>query len=197
MSGSSLDGIDLAYCIFHIDPFDEKIIPHWKFIAGKTYPYSIDFKLKLKDLRNGSAMDLAMMNARFGEFSGEKVLEFLKHNPPLHPDMISSHGHTVFHYPSQSMTFQIGSGASLAAITGIPAVCDFRQGDVALGGQGAPLSILADQRLFPGHTYYLNLGGIANISLVQEDHLAAYDLFGFNQVFNGLSKQAGFEMDED
>ncbi|MEM9921169.1 MAG: anhydro-N-acetylmuramic acid kinase, partial [Bacteroidota bacterium] len=107
-----------------------------------------------------------------------------------------SHGHTVFHHPESQMTAQIGDGAAIAAVTGMQVVSDFRTQDLAKGGQGAPLAPLADRYLFPGYDFYLNLGGIANISSNTGSSFVAFDIGAANQLFNALAQRAGQAFDE-
>jgi anhydro-N-acetylmuramic acid kinase len=92
---------------------------------------------------------------------------------------------------------QIGDGAALAAATGCTVVADFRAADIALGGQGAPLAPMADKMLFPGHDFYLNLGGIANITCNAQGRFVAFDITGANQVLNSLAQELGYGFDEN
>ena len=112
-------------------------------------------------------------------------------------DFVASHGHTIFHEPENGYSCQIGAGAPLTAHAGIPAIVDFRSGDIALGGQGAPLAPLADNYLFPDHHYFLNLGGIANLSVSNSTHVAAYDICGCNQILNFYARHHGEPYDDN
>ena len=106
----------------------------------------------------------------------------------VRPDFIASHGQTVFHQPSLRFTGQIGSGAGIAAVTGIDTICDFRTTDVALGGQGAPLVPVGDRALFGEYSYCLNLGGFSNISFDAGDKRFAYDISPVNYVLNEYAR---------
>ncbi|MBK6829804.1 MAG: anhydro-N-acetylmuramic acid kinase [Flavobacteriales bacterium] len=157
MSGSSLDGVDLALCTF------EKTRAGWSFAIteAKTLPYPAQLRTRLLSVMKGSAIDLARLDVELGAFIGRACKAFAGERV----DLIASHGHTIFHLPQEGLTTQIGSGAEIAATAGITTVCDFRTKDVALGGQGAPLVPLGEQLLFPDHQVFINLGGICNISL--------------------------------
>ena len=191
MSGTSLDGVDLAYCEF-------TRTERWEFklLHAKTISYDKKWKKALGEIQNGSASDLAELNCSYGNYLGELVKDFcLEKN--LLPDFISSHGHTVFHQPDHGMTYQIGSGANLAARVGLPVVCDFRTQDVALGGQGAPLVPVGDRLLFSEFDFCLNLGGIANISYDENNKRIAYDVCECNLVLNYFSGMLGKDFDEN
>ncbi len=112
--------------------------------------------------------------------------------------MIASHGHTVFHMPEQQLNFQLGDGATIAAVTGINTVNDFRTLDVALNGQGAPLVPIGDYFLFRKYDSCINLGGFANISFENSDKKQiAYDISPVNIVLNELAQTTGVEYDKD
>jgi anhydro-N-acetylmuramic acid kinase len=111
--------------------------------------------------------------------------------------LVASHGHTVFHYPKNGFTTQIGDGAALAAECGLPVVCDFRSTDVAKGGQGAPLVPIGDQLLFSDYSFLLNIGGIANMTARQKNGTIAFDICSANQLLNYYAKQNGFDYDKD
>lgn len=190
MSGTSLDGLDIACCRF------EPAGDGWTYeiLRAATLPYSSAWENRLRSVENGSALELALTHSDYGHYLGECVKTFLAQGSE-HVDLIASHGHTIFHQPDKKLTFQLGSGAAIAAVTGIPVACDFRTGDVALGGQGAPLVPIGDDMLFGNYTYCLNLGGIANISYRDGDKRLAWDICAVNMVLNELSNAAGQKFD--
>ena len=113
------------------------------------------------------------------------------------PDIIASHGSTVFHEPAKRIMFQIGDGAAIAAETGIPTVSDFRRLDIMLGGQGAPLVPVGDNLLFGEYDYCLNIGGFSNISWREGDRRIAFDISPVNYVINRFARSVGLDMDRD
>jgi anhydro-N-acetylmuramic acid kinase len=132
----------------------------------------------------------------FGYFSGVAAKKFmLKHR--IKPNFIAAHGHTIFHQPGLQLTFQIGCGATVAAITGVDTCCDFRSTDVALGGQGAPLVPIGDELLFSDFDLCLNLGGFANISFRKANKRLAYDICPANIVLNELAQQLNKSYDRN
>lgn len=192
MSGSSLDGIDLALVNLNVKNGSVSS----DIVVGETFPYSTKWIDRLKNISNTSALNYAQTNVDLGRWIGNQVNTFLtKHQ--LDVDLIASHGHTVFHAPAQHMTAQIGDGAAIAAQCGITVIADFRTQDIALGGQGAPLAPLADLYLYPGYDFYLNLGGIANISChIDQQKWVAFDIGAANQVLNVLANKVGLEYDD-
>jgi len=151
-------------------------------------------KSRLNDAHLFSARDLALLDAELGKCFGEKILEFGQHHS-FDADFISSHGHTVFHQPQFSFTTQIGSAPHIAVTTGLPVISDFRTKDVALGGQGAPLVPIGDLHLFPEFDVCLNLGGIANVSIKNENEIAAFDICVCNMALNFLAQKRNKEYD--
>jgi anhydro-N-acetylmuramic acid kinase len=141
-----------------------------------------------------SAPELRKLDIEFGNWMADQVNEF-KLNKNWDANFIASHGHTIFHQPENGFTLQIGNGASLAARTEITSICDFRQGDISLGGQGAPLVPIGDELLFNEYTYCLNLGGFANVSYKEKGVRKAYDISALNVVLNELSRRLGHEYD--
>jgi len=140
-------------------------------------------------------MSFAQTNVYFSYYMAELVKAFTKrHN--IQPDFIASHGHTIFHYPDKRFTTQIGDGGALAAATGFPVVCNFRTQDIALNGEGTPLAPAADRYLFPGYDFYLNLGGIANITANINGKYIAFDTAPANQIFNALAQLSGADYDK-
>jgi anhydro-N-acetylmuramic acid kinase len=192
MSGTSLDGLDLAYCSF-LRNFGNW---YYKVMDAVTIPYSLDFKTILSSLVNSSALELVKMDAELGVFIADAILDFIKEQPQK-PDIISSHGHTVFHQPDKNITSQIGNGAVIAAKTGITVVSDFRTADVALGGQGAPLVPIGDQLLFGEYDACLNLGGFSNISFCLEGKRVAFDIAPCNMPLNRLAVELGIDYDKN
>ena len=203
MSGTSLDGLDIAYCSLTPPSTPlrkgspkERAALKWKYkiIVAETIKYSSHWKAKLDSLTTATAYELALIHSEYGHYIGKQVKRFIDKNK-IKADFISSHGHTVFHQPNNRMTFQIGSGAAIAAECSLPVVCDFRTMDVALGGQGAPLVPIGDQLLFPDYDSCLNLGGFANISFEQNKKQVAFDICPVNIILNTLSLKIDQEYD--
>lgn len=190
MSGTSLDGLDIALCRFSTD--DKKTV----ILKAETVAYSGEWKQKLGNAQRLDAMNFWKLHVEYGHFLGKEVKRFLQEvKEPV--DAVASHGHTVFHQPQHGFTCQLGDGAALAAESGITAVCDFRSTDVALGGQGAPLVPVGDQLLFAEHSACLNIGGIANISFDKNGERKAFDICPANLVFNTLAQRSGKPYDEE
>lgn len=193
MSGTSLDGLDLALCEF----VREGSTYAFRIHKAQTQPYSQDWKLRLKNAPGLSAEAYFALHAAYGRFMANEVQIFLK-DVSQPPELLSSHGHTVFHQPQKGFSTQLGCGATLAALTGITTVCDFRSGDIALGGQGAPLVPIGDQLLFPKYQACVNIGGIANISFDNAKGLRqAFDICEANLLLNYLSELSGKPYDEN
>jgi len=192
MSGTSLDGLDIAVCRF------EELSGRWNFevLSAVTIPYPEAWKIRLSEAYHASGMELAALHTDFGNYVGTCVDQFLKEIDII-PDYVSSHGHTIFHQPDNGFTFQAGNGANIATKTGIDTICDFRTTDVALGGQGAPLVPVGDAHLFGGHRFCLNIGGIANVSFDQNEQRVAFDICPANMVLNYLAQQEGKSYDKD
>ena len=190
MSGSSLDGVDLALCDFNLS--DEKL--NWKILKSSTIEFSHGWRDKLKNLPVASAKELALADYELGYFFGEKIKEFSK---GISVDYIASHGHTIFHEPQNKMTCQIGNGAAIASSAGISTISDFRSTDIGFGGQGAPLISILDRDLFPEFSALVNLGGISNVSFTNLDRLIAYDISPCNQLLNHLAQKLGLDYDKD
>jgi len=189
MSGSSLDGVDLAFCEFY---FDTKW--NFKILQAETIPYNEEWKLLLKELPHASAEKLIEQDKAYGIFLGRLVNDFIQKNK-LKPDLISSHGHTIFHAPEKKYTFQLGNGQAIATTTGIQTIADFRQKDILLDGQGAPLVPIGDELLFSEYDVCLNIGGIANLSYSLKGKRIAFDVCPANQLLNHLSMQLGKQFD--
>ncbi|MEP2771174.1 MAG: anhydro-N-acetylmuramic acid kinase [Fulvivirga sp.] len=191
MSGTSLDGLDMAHCTF------EKRDNRWvyKLNAAETINLPERLSAKLKSATNLSGEHLTELDNELGRWYGTCVNDFLK-DKALKTDLIASHGHTVFHQPERGITLQIGSGVQLHVMTDLPVVNDFRSKDVALGGQGAPLVPIGDKLLFSEYSMCLNLGGIANVSFNKAGKRLAFDIGACNMVLNYLAEKLGLVYDE-
>lgn len=194
MSGSSLDGLDIAFVVFN------ETGRKWTFQveAAECLAYPAEWVEKLKNAVNLPARDYLELHAAYGHFIGEQVNKFIEQHQLQHRvQIIGSHGHTTFHYPQSGMTGQLGNGAAIAAKTGINTVSDLREMDVALGGQGAPIVPMGEKLLFGEYPLLLNLGGIANISASLPGGYIAYDICAANRVLNMLAAEKGLEYDKD
>jgi len=196
MSGSSLDGLDLAYCEIQVARTPEFRILHSEILVAETLPFSEQWVVRLKNLPEQSALIFAKTNTYFAHYLADLVKHFCIKNK-VKPDFIASHGHTIFHQPENRVTVQIGDGAALAAKTGYPVICNFRTHDIALNGEGTPLAPIADKWLYPGYDFYINIGGIANISCDLDGKFIAYDIGAANQIFNALANLAGKDYDDN
>jgi anhydro-N-acetylmuramic acid kinase len=191
MSGSSLDGVDIAYCEFS---FNNSW--HYKIVNTQTVSCSEEWRVALTEMPYQKGNKLIEYDIRYGNYLGDLVVKFCD-NYKVKPTLIAAHGHTIFHDPGKGFTFQLGNGQALAATTGIKTIADFRIGDIQLGGQGAPLVPIGDELLFSEFDYCINLGGIANISFVNKGKRVAFDICPANQLLNYLSRQMGKSFDEN
>jgi anhydro-N-acetylmuramic acid kinase len=195
MSGTSLDGLDIAHCTFEI------VNNKWTFYINSSetnnFPKQLHNKLATSKSLNG--LDLMKLHNELGNFIGVSIADFIKSNniDRNKIDCIASHGHTIFHQTEINLTTQIGNGANISALTKLPVICDFRTTDVALNGQGAPLVPIGDKLLFSEYDYCINLGGIANISYEENDTRIAFDICPVNIVLNKLSLELGKPYDKN
>ncbi len=192
MSGTSLDGLDMVAVEFWQAGSD------WNFnlISAKTISYSSEWLNWLSNSPTLSGEKLIALHSKYGHFLGLETKQFINETR-FQPDLIASHGHTVFHQPDLGFTFQIGNGAEISAITGITTVSDFRTCDVALGGQGAPLVPVGDKLLFFEYDFCLNLGGFANISFEENNRRIAFDICPVNFVLNHFAEKQGLQYDKN
>ncbi len=194
MSGSSLDGLDIAFVQL------EEVRGKWshQVIAAECKPYPTEWSDKLKNASGLSVPEFLELNTAFGRYLGEQINDFVEQQNLHHKvHFIASHGHTVYHNPANSTSVQIGDGASITALTGLPVITDLRSVDVALGGQGAPIVPIGDELLFQDYPLLLNIGGIANITIRSNGILHAFDICPANQVLNKLAQEAGQPFDKD
>ena len=193
MSGTSLDGVDL--CLARFTENEDK----WTFeIAdAKTYPYNEEWQQRLVYREDLTVAQLLKLDHELGQYYGHLALQFFKefNLNPKDIQLISSHGHTIYHRPEEGITLQIGNGPEIFAITGITTITDFRKQDVVMGGQGAPLVPIGDKLLFHDFDACLNLGGFANISFDKDGERVAFDICPVNFVMNPLAREMGAPYD--
>ncbi|MBL7859462.1 MAG: anhydro-N-acetylmuramic acid kinase [Cyclobacteriaceae bacterium] len=190
MSGTSLDGLDMAHCTFKHDGSS------WSYQLKRavTIPYTAAWRKHLITAHLYAGEELIALDIAYGKFLGDACLKFIKANR-LKADFISSHGHTIFHQPKKGFTFQLGNGQALYATSGVPVILDFRSLDVLRGGEGAPLVPAGDKFLFNEYSVCLNLGGIANLSMDVKGRRLAYDICFLNMGLNYLATKAGKKFD--
>jgi anhydro-N-acetylmuramic acid kinase len=193
MSGSSLDGLDIVFAEIQ----EQQGKWSYQLVAAECLPYSLKWNTQLRDAIHLSAKDYLLLHAEYGKYIGDEINRFIdKHELNYQVALIASHGHTTFHIPPL-MTAQLGDGASIAAVTGLPVICDLRSMDVALGGQGAPIVPIGEKLLFKDFDFFLNIGGIANISVNLPERYLAYDICAANRVMNMLVAPLSLEYDEN
>ncbi|MFT3679351.1 MAG: anhydro-N-acetylmuramic acid kinase [Ferruginibacter sp.] len=193
MSGSSLDGLDIAFTEF------TETGGKWSYeiIVADCIEYDTLLRSQLAEAIHLNALNYQLLHTAYGHYIGGEVNKFIAaHNLHHKVHLVASHGHTTFHLPAKKMTAQLGDGAAIAAVTKLPVVSDLRSLDIALGGQGAPIVPVGEKLLFEGYNFFLNIGGIANVSVKKGDNYIAYDICAANRVLNMLAQQKGFEFDE-
>jgi anhydro-N-acetylmuramic acid kinase len=192
MSGTSLDGIDLAHINFTIK--DNK----WRYevLESETISYSQDWLNKLKVAVSFSREDLIELNEEYTELLGYIIKSFIANHKIKNLDAVCSHGHTILHQPQNGFTLQIGNLPKIAEIIQEKVVCDFRVQDVKLSGQGAPLVPIGDRILFSEYDYCLNLGGFSNVSFEDNSKRIAFDISPVNTVLNFYAYKLGLNYDD-
>ena len=192
MSGTSLDGIDLAHLYF------SNKNGNWTYKIGicQTIPYNSEWLNKLKITVHFSYKELEKLNQDYTKYVGKIIKQFIEINHFKEIDAVCSHGHTILHQPQKGITLQIGNLPEIAKIIGEKVVCDFRVQDVKLGGQGAPLVPIGDRLLFSDYDFCLNLGGFSNISFEENGERKAFDISPVNTVLNYYANQLGFDYDD-
>ena len=192
MSGSSLDGLDIALVRFTSN--EGRYTYHIE--AAETIPYPQYWHDQLAEAFLHKPEELGPLDKAYGNYLGQQVQAFVRKHD-VKPDFVASHGHTIFHKPEQRYTLQIGDGEAVADACGIVVVNDFRSEDVGKGGQGAPLVPIGDRLLFGDYEICLNIGGIANLSYELNGKRIAYDICIANQALNWLAQQEGLDYDKD
>jgi anhydro-N-acetylmuramic acid kinase len=162
MSGSSLDGLDIVFTEIHENG------GKWSYeiLHADCYAYPTEWVERLKNAITLNALDYQLLHVEYGHYIGQQVNRFIEeHQLQYKVALVASHGHTTFHVPAKKMTAQLGDGAAIAAATRLPVVSDLRAMDIAFGGQGAPIVPIGEKLLLGDYAYFLNIGGIANISM--------------------------------
>jgi anhydro-N-acetylmuramic acid kinase len=196
MSGTSLDGLDIAHVSFN---FEGKQID-FELKNYETVPYSTAILNQLNHYLTLSVPEMLMLDKEIGSFYADKVNEFIKkfNIDKSKINAIASHGQTIFHQPQNGFTYQIGCGTTLAFKTGIDVINDFRTLDVIAGGQGAPLVPIGDFNLFSTKAKaFLNIGGFTNISFKKKDEIIAFDICSGNLPMNEAVKSIGLAYDNN
>jgi anhydro-N-acetylmuramic acid kinase len=187
MSGTSLDGLDLAQVVFWKEASTgpwQKRIESTHFISYAGTPWAEE----LPAAYTASEAQRFQTSKAYSHWLNEQLKSFVGDS---HVDAIASHGHTVAHEPEKRFTLQIGNDAELALGLPCPVVCDFRIADVARGGQGAPLVPVADALLYGDYPICLNLGGFSNASWDLNGQRRAGDLGPANFILNPYAKALG------
>jgi anhydro-N-acetylmuramic acid kinase len=192
MSGTSLDGIDLAHIHFSI----AKSKWNFQILENETVSYSADWLNKLKNAVDFSEAQLDQLNTDYTMLLASTIKQFIEKNEIKNLDAVCSHGHTILHQPQNGFTLQIGNLPEISSLLNQKVVCDFRVQDVHLGGQGAPLVPIGDRILFSEYEYCLNLGGFSNVSFEQKGKRIAFDIAPVNTVLNFYATKLGFDYDD-
>ncbi len=188
MSGTSLDGLDII--LTEISEAQNTI--NYNILKADTISYPDELLLQLSKSHKMSGYELTFLHKNYGRFLGKNVKKFLGNDSA---EYIASHGHTVFHNPDRKLSLQIGDGAFIAAESGINTISDFRNIDLALGGQGAPLVPIGDKLLFSEYDACLNIGGFVNISFDEKGIRRAFDVCPGNRAANRMAAEKGVEYD--
>lgn len=201
MSGTSLDGVDVV-----LAAIDDKMVAQQ---ASLTWPMPISLKEAVLSICQGQPLTLSQLgqlDTRLGKLFAEAVLALMAREHLSAKDIVAigCHGQTIWHEPTGDAphTLQIGDNNQIAALTGVTVVGDFRRRDIALGGQGAPL-VPAFHHALLAHPIerriVLNIGGIANISLLFPDKpVRGYDTGPGNMLMDAwIWRQLGKPYDKD
>lgn len=192
MSGTSLDGVDLAHILFSIKN------GKWTFeiLESETIGYSQSWITILKTAVDFSKTQLQEVNESYTALLAGIIDAFIQKHTIQNLDAVCSHGHTILHQPQNGFTLQIGNLPQVATLLQQKVVCDFRVQDVQLGGQGAPLVPIGDRILFSDYDYCMNLGGFSNVSFEKKNQRVAFDISPVNTVLNFYANQLGLDYDD-
>ncbi|MDR1386439.1 MAG: anhydro-N-acetylmuramic acid kinase [Propionibacteriaceae bacterium] len=196
ISGTSHDGVDAALVDF--DQLGPDGALSGRLLASDSVPYPDQLRSQLTAVLPPQSTDLAQvcrLDTAIGQFFAQVAASFLERHGPA--DLVVSHGQTVYHWVEGNQalgTLQLGQPAWLAESLGLPVLSDLRARDIAAGGQGAPLASLIDAlalKTGAGRAAALNLGGIANITVVTPDSVTAYDTGPANALIDAVVVAAG------
>ena len=192
MSGTSLDGVDLAHIEFRLN--NDK----WAFeiLESETIGYNKNWINHLKLAVDYSEIELEKLNTAYTKLLATIISTFIEKHKIEKLDAVCSHGHTILHQPEKGLTLQIGNLPEISSLIKQTVVCDFRVQDVKLGGQGAPLVPIGDRILFSEYEYCMNLGGFSNVSFEQNSERIAFDISPVNTVLNYYANQLGLNYDD-
>lgn len=182
MTGTSCDGLD-AVCVEFTK--SEERFPKWKILWSESLSYPKNLRARVLKLqlpkRKISLKDFLELDRDLGLWYGDSLRKMMERNSP-HPHAIANHGQTVAHFPDSETTLQLGDPTRIANATGLSVISHFREGDMAAGGQGAPLlplfhQILASQLPEAGQGIAIhNLGGISNLTYIHPNgEVTAFD----------------------
>jgi anhydro-N-acetylmuramic acid kinase len=197
MSGTSLDGLDIAYV-----HFTQVSDGTWKYriLYSSTVSYPQQLQTALKNALSLSVLEHELLSIAFAKFSGASLNDFIMRHSIDRSEIqcVASHGHTTHHRPELGFTLQIGCGQTIATSCNLPVINDFRTKDVVYGGQGAPLVPIGDELLFESTIDgFLNIGGISNISFKKDNSRYAFDVCPGNLPLNFLALRFGKEFDDN
>ena len=192
MSGTSLDGVDMAHIYFTVKNGKW----HFRILESTTVPYTEDWVNRLKQAVDFPAEELILLNEEYTALLAGIITDFIQKYDLKDLDAVCSHGHTILHQPQNGFTLQIGNLPKIAHLIGQKVVCDFRVQDVKLGGQGAPLVPIGDRILFSGFDYCLNLGGFSNVSFEENGNRIAFDISPVNTVLNFYANILNLKYDD-
>lgn len=188
MAGSSMDGLDIAVVSFDAEG-------KFRWIAGSTAALPTAIASRLRQYEGLSTVAYLELERDLSHYMGTALTDYCT-TLSTPPTLVGVHGHTLIHTPSEGLTKQVSDGGIIAAVTGMDVVTDFRIQDIVRGGVGTPLVSILERQQLQGYDYYLNLGGIANITHVDTDSIAAYDICPCNQLLNHFAlQQAGIPYD--
>jgi len=190
MSGTSLDGIDIAYCTF-------KKKTRWTYKIDKAITVKFPKIIKKRLLKSFEikGYELIKLDHDLGDFIGNETKKFIKRNN-FSPEIIACHGHTIFHNLKDKISFQIGNANRIYSKLEIPIINNFRELDVIFDGQGAPLVPIGEKLLFNKFNYFVNLGGVLNLTKLKGKEIIAYDIAPLNIILNDISRKLNYDFDD-